>query len=746
MRSTCIAAMLVAVLVSYEANAQVTFNTMYLGGSDVLRRANLDGGSITGLVTAETTQYNGIALDVANGHMYWTEGDFGVGGGAIRRADLDGSNVVDLVVNAGTTHLGIALDVANGHMYWTEALGNTNNGGFVRRADLDGTNVVNLVAPGINLPLGIALDLPNGQMYWTERLNAAIGSHAVRRADLDGSSAVDLLTSSQDTYYGIALDLANSRMYVTNGNLANAGGFPSGGGIVRADLDGSNIVDLVTGSVTGYLGIALDVVKGKMYWTDGNLVDDGVVRRANLDGSGIELLTNVGNRAIALILCATSDCDSDGFLDGMDNCPFTPNANQFDLDQDGVGDACDNCFATSNAGQADGDGDGIGDACDPCPNDVINDTDLDGICDVVDVCPSIVDPGQEDGDSDGIGDACDTCPASTTTDKLYWTSFVNDVIKRSDRDNVNCAEVVVTGSPQPYRLAINPVAGEIYWTDLNLGTIKRASLDGNFAETLITGNRPAGIDLDLVNQKMYWTEDGDSIHRADLDGSNEEKLLMDGPVEIETPLGIAVDPIGGKIYWSDQASSVESIMRADLDGSNPVPFVGDLAGNADLEDVTAVELDLVNQKLYWVDDARDVIERFNLDGTGVVETVVSDASIPGGLNNPVGLALDVANGRMYWTDSSNDTIYSANLNGSVAMQYASAEDSYGLALFVQPAPTILGDCDGNGVVSFDDVSCFVDALLAIDTIPPGGIARSDMNEDGATNGLDVQPFLDLLIP
>ena len=48
----------------------------------------------------------------------------------------------------------------------------------------------------------------------------------------------------------------------------------------------------------------------------------------------------------------SDDSDHDGIDDELDNCPFTPNADQLDTDGDGIGDVCDNCVATANQNQA----------------------------------------------------------------------------------------------------------------------------------------------------------------------------------------------------------------------------------------------------------------------------------------------------------------------------------------------------------------------------------------------------------
>ena len=96
------------------------------------------------------------------------------------------------------------------------------------------------------------------------------------------------------------------------------------------------------------------------------------------------------------------DTDGDGVGDSRDNCPATPNSDQFDLDFDGRGDACDNCPTFPNPGQEDSDGDGTGDACE--------DGDGDGVFDLFDNCRAVPNPDQRDSDFDGVGDLCDATP------------------------------------------------------------------------------------------------------------------------------------------------------------------------------------------------------------------------------------------------------------------------------------------------------------------------------------------------
>ena len=85
----------------------------------------------------------------------------------------------------------------------------------------------------------------------------------------------------------LALDPTSEKIYWAD---------PAGGKIQRADLDGSNVEDIVTFNPLGgtafgrdRVSLALDLDNGKVYWTNIRLGSGrAVIRRANLDGSSPE--------------------------------------------------------------------------------------------------------------------------------------------------------------------------------------------------------------------------------------------------------------------------------------------------------------------------------------------------------------------------------------------------------------------------------------------------------------------------
>jgi hypothetical protein len=131
---------------------------------------------------------------------------------------------------------------------------------------------------------------------------------------------------------------------------------------------------------------------------------------------------------------------------------------------------------------------------------------------------------------------------------------------------------------EPRDLALDPGAGRMYWSDFGTNSIRRADLaPGSPRTDVITGlSGPSGIALDLLNDRIYWTEtNGGSIGSANLDGTGAVMLITG----LRSPSGLAVDVEGDRIYWSEIGTP--RICSARLDGTDvmtlPLP-VGFPAG------------------------------------------------------------------------------------------------------------------------------------------------------------------------
>ena len=246
MKSLIVSLIVLVLIVSInkysDAMSEPVSSRIYWTSLNKIQRANLDGSNVKDLVvTAKWESPEGIALDVENGKIYWTNSSSFTNIGKIQRANLDGSNVEDLVT--GLSHpQSIALDVENGKIYWTDWRawpewhpGQAREMGLIQRADLDGSNVEDLIT---GVSFGIALDVVNGKIYWTAwRGLIRLSKPALRCADLDGSNVKDLITGLSHPQ-GLALDVVNGKIYWTDTET---------GKIQRADLDGSNVKDLITG-------------------------------------------------------------------------------------------------------------------------------------------------------------------------------------------------------------------------------------------------------------------------------------------------------------------------------------------------------------------------------------------------------------------------------------------------------------------------------------------------------------------
>lgn len=85
---------------------------------------------------------------------------------------------------------------------------------------------------------------------------------------------------------------------------------------------------------------------------------------------------------------------------------------------------------------------------------------------------------------------------------------------------------------------------------------------------LCVGSRPSAGTEGELGSKLYWTE-GSGIHRANLDGSDVEKGLVQA--DDRRPNSLVLDRSARKLYWVDRS---QFIYRSDLNGANLEKFAG----------------------------------------------------------------------------------------------------------------------------------------------------------------------------
>ena len=255
---------------------------------------NSDGSDRKVIVTG--CRYpDGIAVDVAAGHIYWTNmGVPKLNDGSIERADLDGRNRTTIVPQGGTfTPKQLQLEKKSQKLYWCD-----REGMRVMRANLDGSSIETIVdtskgdpRPGPDATkwcVGVAVDADGGEVYWTQKGPDNAGTGRLCRAGIDvprGQTAsnradIEVLYDGLPEPIDLDLDLNNRVMYWTD-----RGDPPRGNTVNRAPMDpdanGRPGPEIVVTHLMEGIGIALDLEGDRMFITDFG----GNVLSAKLDGS-----------------------------------------------------------------------------------------------------------------------------------------------------------------------------------------------------------------------------------------------------------------------------------------------------------------------------------------------------------------------------------------------------------------------------------------------------------------------------
>src|SRR5713226_7109491 len=244
--------------------------------------SNPDGSDLKTIVNEGRKLPDGIVVDVARGHIYWTNmGNPKANDGTIDRADLDGTNVTNVVPPGATwTPKQLQLDAKNRKLYWSD-----REGMRVMRSNLDGSKIETLVdtsqgdaRPGADARkwcVGIALDVEGGKLYWTQKGAEKAGQGRIFRANLEvpvgqtpaNRQDIEVLYNNLPEPIDLDLDLGNRIMYWTD-----RGDPPRGNTVNRASRDAApgkrKEPEIVFNHLMEGIGLSLDLANNRMFLTD----------------------------------------------------------------------------------------------------------------------------------------------------------------------------------------------------------------------------------------------------------------------------------------------------------------------------------------------------------------------------------------------------------------------------------------------------------------------------------------------
>jgi hypothetical protein len=214
--------------------------------------------------------------------------------GRVMSCTPDGTDLKTIVTLGRKLPDGVVVDIDTGHIYWTNmGIPNVNDGSLMR-AELDGSNLATIVPEGAtHTPKQLQFDKKNGKLYWSDREGMRI-----MRANLDGSKLETLIdtslgdprpgTDATKWCVGIALDVDRGQLYWTQKGPDNAGQ----GRIFRAGLEvpkgqtpeRREDIELLYGALPEPIDLDLDFAARMMYWTDrGDPPRGNTVNRAPMD-------------------------------------------------------------------------------------------------------------------------------------------------------------------------------------------------------------------------------------------------------------------------------------------------------------------------------------------------------------------------------------------------------------------------------------------------------------------------------
>ncbi|XP_071495091.1 low-density lipoprotein receptor-related protein 1-like [Diadema antillarum] len=235
-------------------------------------------------------------------------------------------------------------------------------------------------------------------------------------------------------------------------------------------------------------------------------------------------------------------------------------------------------------------------------------------------------------------------------------SFVCSCVKGYRENRQNGTTTCRAEGPEPYLFVAEEGA---------LHHIATHSANSFFREdtSVDVGTRIVSLDIHYANGHVYlmsgFNDTGFRLSRLPLNNdARREKRQVDNSIgavellELDRPEGLAVDWVGNKLYWTD--SALNTLEVAELDGSSRRILLSNFVGSP-----KAIVVHPKRGLVFFTTWGNEPgIHRINMNGSNFV-TIVK-----GNLDQPTSIAMDYVTEKVYWTDSKGRRIECSDLNGS----------------------------------------------------------------------------------
>ena len=195
---------------------------------------------------------------------------------------------------------------------------------------------------------------------------------------------------------------------------------------------------------------------------------------------------------------------------------------------------------------------------------------------------------------------------------IFYGDDRTNKISQVSRVGTARKDVITSGLRRPRGLAVDWVAGNLFWTDSLNDVIEVLVISVLCAVVSFVALIVSIASIRSHQHPFFTTFPSLSSQVSRLDGSYRTVVITD----LSSPRSIAVYPAKGLVFWADSVGRDRmkknccKVERAAMDGTGRQSLVQ----RSDVWRALGITLDYTEDKVYWLEDSRWILWKMDLDG------------------------------------------------------------------------------------------------------------------------------------